>query len=450
MKKSLFSILSLTLLSACDKYLDIEPKGYVIPSTVEHYDLLLNGDDRSIHTTHNEEVLALTADDFDIRIFSNQEVDIKNPDNQEFQLYSWGEHRFYNPNMFVDSWNNAYANIYVFNKVVNEVEQAESVAPYSDSDKQRIQAEALYGRALEYFFLVNIFAKPYASTASTDLSVPIIVQADVTQKGAERASVKDVYDFIINDLEKAVSHLPEKSKVLTRPNKEAGYALLSRVYLYKGEYEKALENASKALSIKGNLKNYVTLTQNSKIIAEAYQSEQYALHYFGYTRGFQGPLSEDFKKVIDVNEDARYYQFFVVYPGYGEYKSTQTQPNAATSIGEMYVTRAECYTRLGKKDLAIADLNILRENRLKNYEPLQVSDFTTDEELLKFCLDERRRETFQSHLRLFDLKRMNLNPAFAKTVTHTFQGVTYTAEPNSGKLVLPIPAQVLKFNPNWK
>ena len=116
----------------------------------------------------------------------------------------------------------------------------------------------------------------------------------------------------------------------------------------------------------------------------------------------------------------------------------------------MYVTRAECYTRLGKKDLAIADLNTLRENRLKNYEPLQVSDFTTDEELLKFCLDERRRETFQSHLRLFDLKRMNLNPAFAKTVTHTFQGVTYTAEPNSGKLVLPIPAQVLKFNPNWK
>lgn len=55
-----------------------------------------------------------------------------------------------------------------------------------------------------------------------------------------------------------------------------------------------------------------------------------------------------------------------------------------------------------------------------------------------------------TNTRLFDLKRENLEPAFAKETIHKVLGttnITFTAAPNSGKLVLPIPAQVLKFNP---
>ncbi|WGU71201.1 hypothetical protein QIU18_04595 [Capnocytophaga canimorsus] len=81
---------------------------------------------------------------------------------------------------------------------------------------------------------------------------------------------------------------------------------------------------------------------------------------------------------------------------------------------------------------------------------MQSADFSSDKDLIKFCLEERRRETFQSHLRLFDVKRMNLEPNFVTTLVKEFQGETYKAEPNSGKLVPPIPAQVMKFNPSWK
>ena len=36
------SLLSLGLLSSCDKYLDVEPKGIIIPNKLDDYDKLLN------------------------------------------------------------------------------------------------------------------------------------------------------------------------------------------------------------------------------------------------------------------------------------------------------------------------------------------------------------------------------------------------------------------------
>jgi hypothetical protein len=67
---------------------------------------------------------------------------------------------------------------------------------------------------------------------------------------------------------------------------------------------------------------------------------------------------------------------------------------------------------------------------------------------LTLVLEERRREMIMTGMRLFDLKRLNLESALAKTVTHTIRTDNYTAEPGSNKLVLPIPNQVLSFNPN--
>ncbi|GIM49935.1 RagB/SusD family nutrient uptake outer membrane protein [Capnocytophaga stomatis] len=446
MKKIFFLTVFAGVMVSCDKYLDIEPKGHVIPNTIEDYDLLLNG----IHTISNEEVLALTADDYKMYSYgSSVQIDTKNPDSQSFQLFSWGEFRFYSPTQSVSAWNSPYSNIYTCNKIINEVMQAAPSLRYSETDKPQIQAEAYYNRALDYFYLVNIFAKAYSASASSDLAVPIVTVADATQTTFPRATVAEVYDFIISDLEKALKNLPTKSKAIVRPNMGSAYSLLSRVYLYKGDYEKSLEYANKAIDFNGTLQSYLNSTRET--IGDEYRLGQYSMRYFGGTAGYQGGLSDDLKSVLSTTNDSRYYSFYRPHPNYGEFKITyKINPNAGASIGEMYVTRAECYARLGKKDLAITDLNTLRAKRLKEHTPLQEADFNTDKELIKFCLEERRRETFMSHLRLLDIKRMNLEPDYAITITKQFQGETYTAEPNSGKLVLPIPAQVLKFNPSWK
>lgn len=449
MRKIFYLSVICTTLASCDAFLDIEPKGRVIPTTVDDYELLLNGGNASIHSVSNEGVLALTADDFNIYLQNSVGggivINPDNPDFQEFQLYTWGKHRFYNDQVSVQAWNTPYGNLYTYNKIINEVMDAPRGIGLSDADKPRVQAEALYGRALEYFFLVNIFAKAYGENAATDPAVPIVTKADITQKNLSRASVKEVYDFIINDLEKAIPHLPQRSNLFIRPNVWAGYALLSRVHLYKGDYEKAAEYASKALE-----SNIYILVDYNKItdarqVRSLYQRQQYASRYFGSVMGYLGTLSDSFKNNIDKDKDKRYTLFFTATGR----KSPFLYYNASVSVGEMYITRAECYARLGKKDLAITDLNTLRNHRIADNVDLQPTDFNTDMELLKFCLEERRRELVGSQIRLFDIKRMNLDPNLAITITKEYEGKTYTAEPNSGKLVLPIPASILKFNPTW-
>ena len=100
--------------------------------------------------------------------------------------------------------------------------------------------------------------------------------------------------------------------------------------------------------------------------------------------------------------------------------------------------------------MSVGNLNTLRNNRIEGNEELSAGDFASQNELIAFSLAERRREMIYSNTRLFDMKRENLESAFGKTAVHKIQGtnnLTFTAEPNAGKLVLPIPAQVLKFNP---
>ncbi|MCI6642711.1 MAG: RagB/SusD family nutrient uptake outer membrane protein, partial [Bacteroidales bacterium] len=119
--------------------------------------------------------------------------------------------------------------------------------------------------------------------------------------------------------------------------------------------------------------------------------------------------------------------------------------NLAMSTPEMYLIAAECEARIGSKDNAIALLNKLRNKRIENNEALTAS---TADEVLNVVLAERRREfPLLGLTRLIDLKRLNQEARFAKTVTHTVNGVAYTLSPNDSKYVLPIPAKVLRFNP---
>ena len=124
--------------------------------------------------------------------------------------------------------------------------------------------------------------------------------------------------------------------------------------------------------------------------------------------------------------------------------------STSVSVPEMMITLAEVETRLGNASKAIELLNDLRNKRIDGNIEVSEADFPTEQSLLKFVLDERRREMIYSNTRLFDLKRQNLEPAFAKTTLHKIEGknpLSFTAQANTNQLVIPIPAQVLKFNP---
>ena len=459
MKKYIVLLASSLLLFSCRDYLDVVPKGYVIPSSVSDYELLLIGGDSGPNFTSNAEVLHLTNDNF---YLSSTEIgNTSNNLNTNFALYSWSNFRFSDPSVSNSAWNEAYRNIYTFNKIISEIDDATLAVGDSEELKQKVKAQAYYGRAYEYLFLVNTFSKHYnKSTASTDYGVPLVLKADVTQTLPTRGTVAGVYTQIMSDLELALPHLPAKSQILLLPNIGAGYALMSRTYLYQSDYANAKKYANLALTKKSTILDY-TQPDFSNFDLSIKNNEQYATHFM--LQPGSGYLSEDAMELFpdDGTVDKRLTEQFFEIPVVenGEFLGFQYimgtydynfKGTTSVSVPEMVITLAEAEARLGNPGVAIGLLNDLRNKRIEGNVDVSESDFPTSQSLLKFILDERRREMIYSNTRLFDLKRQNLEPAFAKTTLHKIEGknpLSFTAEPNTNQLVIPIPAQVLKFNP---
>ena len=94
-------------------------------------------------------------------------------------------------------------------------------------------------------------------------------------------------------------------------------------------------------------------------------------------------------------------------------------------------------------------LNQLRARRIKDVTPLAAG---TAEEALRLVLEERRRELYNHSVeRLIDIKRLAKDPATRVTVRHELpSGETIEVDGNDSRMILPIPPQVLNFNPGMK
>lgn len=105
----------------------------------------------------------------------------------------------------VNCWRNFYKHISVTNVVLDGIEK------FKDSGKElyhRIQGEAYFLRGAYYYYLVNLYAKPYSKvSASRDLGVPLKLDPVVNGREYSRNSVEEVYQSIVADLTRAVGYL---------------------------------------------------------------------------------------------------------------------------------------------------------------------------------------------------------------------------------------------------
>lgn len=135
-------------------------------------------------------------------------------------------------------WTKSYKAILGTNTIIESAPEG-----ISDEEDQLI-GENYYLRAMVYFNLVNVYGRPYTQDPSA-LGVPLKLTADVSDI-PNRSTVKEVYDQIIFDLEKAAELMNiDKSSIYA--SKEAAFALLSRVYLYMDKNEEAAQYASEVI-----------------------------------------------------------------------------------------------------------------------------------------------------------------------------------------------------------
>ncbi|WP_242205766.1 RagB/SusD family nutrient uptake outer membrane protein [Aestuariivivens insulae] len=136
-------------------------------------------------------------------------------------------------------WRNSYKIIVGANTVIEQVAEGESV----ETDNQL--GENYYLRGLVFFQMGNVFGRPY-NQGGGNLSIPLKLTSDV-EDTPDRHTVQEVYDQVISDLLKAES-LMTINQGASYASKEAAQALLSRVYLYMENNEKAEEYANKVIN----------------------------------------------------------------------------------------------------------------------------------------------------------------------------------------------------------
>lgn len=131
-------------------------------------------------------------------------------------------------------WWCAYKIIYGANAVIESIKDGTSDA------SDHLKGENYFLRALCHLHLVTLWAKPY-SLGRDNLGIVLRTSTDCSV--TKRATVGEVYDQIVADLQKAIELM---SKGSTRGNagyvsKAAAQGLLSRVYLYMGENQKVVD-----------------------------------------------------------------------------------------------------------------------------------------------------------------------------------------------------------------
>ena len=154
-------------------------------------------------------------------------------------FYIYNYHHIDNGARIDNFWIKSYQVIYGANSAIENIKEGES------TENDNFLGEAYYLRALMYLYLTNVFGRPYNQSPETNLSVPLKLDTNIDNQ-PPRATVKQIFDQIEKDLIKA-SQLMTIQKSVFYANREAAYALLSRLYLYMGENQKCIDYADKVI-----------------------------------------------------------------------------------------------------------------------------------------------------------------------------------------------------------
>lgn len=450
---TLYTVLLLCLTAgSCKKFLDVTPKGKVLPTTVADYEMFMND-------ILQADAAYIQAEFMTDDIHYSDEQIRSSANSRSTKSYLWLKETML---LTEDDgeWSRIYSNIYYCNLVLDKIKDA----PGQAEDRERNIAEAKIQRAYNYFHLANLFGKEYnAATAATDLAVPLLLVPDLEAK-TKRATVKEVYEQVMKDLSEALASpsLPDLGRNYVHPGKAAATALLARVRLYMGDYAGAKDAAEKALAFNSTLLDHNTFSfvnparpysgVNNKPLPENNPE-----NLFSKTNSSNGiftrfMINPELLGILG-EQDLRYVYTFTRIPRsavtpvspFPDY--FQSAVNFSIGVPEMMLIKAEALARDNKKDDAVALLNTLRQKRFKpaDYAPLAAA---TAEEALALVLRERRLELMYHGLRLFDLKRLNNDPRFKKDLQRQHNSQTYTLPAGSPNYLVEIAPKIMQINPD--
>lgn len=469
-KYPLLLLIALLNFSACNDYLDVQPK-YLISEnnfyeTANDFETALIGNYATLQELHDVTVLYLTELATD-----NAEIQWTSPTQAEMEF---DELNVTPINNLVNAvWNGGFTTISRSNNVLFRLEGA----PIDESLRAQYRGEALFLRAYCYFYLVRLFGE-----------LPIVEETfrspgEVTAFDMTRQPVEEGYALITEDLSEAAGLLAGVSGLSkSRASQGAANTLLGKVYLTRQNYPAAAETLKGVIDRNSySLQpDYQTLfTNGNDELPESIFEIKYLSGNLGEGNSFSSVFTpprfdmaifpgnmQGTGRIVPTTDVARAYEagdarrsvsiadsVLLVDGTYAENIYGRKFVDFTTGLvgdgginftalryADVLLMYAEALNELGTTPEALTYLNLIRERA--GLDPL--SGLSSQEVTL--ALERERRVEFLSEgHRWFDLVRTGR----AQTVMNAYftsKGLNFTLEDH--ELLMPVPQEEIDIDPN--
>lgn len=338
-----------------------------------------------------------------------------------------------------------------------------------------LKGEAMAVLALCQFDLTRCFGYPYTKDQGAGWGAPIVDHPISLDENPPRSTVAQDYDFIIRTLEDAIGRMSDRRNN-GRMNRYAARALLSRVYLYHDEPQKAFQTASELIREVEQNGEYRLYTRDAYVsswdLDQSFGSESlfeivnttddnggrnslaYLMHWNGYrdifvTRKFADALLSDPEDVRGQLLEKQEYQgnevwWLKKWPGPNPSTPSFYNNYVIFRLSEVYLIAAEAGVKVGG-DAARQGLVYLNQIVQRANPARQV---TMDEYTLDRVLDERSKELVGEGHRFFDMLRNG--KTIIRRGGYHLPGIPEEINWDYTRCVLPIPLDQFTFSPDME
>lgn len=344
-------------------------------------------------------------------------------------------------------WNGLYKAIGEANDFLTQLDGAQSVV---GEDYARYRAEALFVRALSYYYLTVLYARPYVLNPNAK-AVPLRLGSDETSDNDLSAStIEEVHQQILSDLsDDNLSHLRTGGNSVagvTHATQAAAHALRMRLRMERHEWQAALSE--------GDAITGYALGDIAALFAAPYYTAESILS-FPYSANNKNSLASSFYLANSVALETVYSGIYAL-PLYSQPQDLRRsllayQPNTHLTIAkysdvssgtdwipvfryaEVLLNRAEIYYNLGQEEAARTELLKVRRRSIAAADDALNESTLTGEALREAIYNERRLEFVGEGLRSIDIHRR------ADTFWKRRGGNEIKAEPTDYGYIFPIP-----------
>ena len=298
-----------------------------------------------------------------------------------------------------------YRAINVLNQLITDVPHVAD-ANFKGNSKNTKLAESYFLRALAYFNLARTYG-----------GVPIVLEPSTSghsADGIKRSTYAETLDQVENDLNKAESLFDTSLPTRARASIWSVYALKARLYLYRENWAKAEEYATKVIdsnlfALTPEVKDFYETALSSTSIFELVftTSDKNPIYTYYLPAALGGrldyvPYGELVQTLLDEKVSGKRQQLIArqsadsdqyVVQQYGKTDGTSSLP--VLRLEEQYLIRAEARAQQEKLDSAADDVNVIR-----NRAGITLIEATTltKQDVLLVIENERRLElAFDGH-----------------------------------------------------